>query len=46
MRQPFSDVMSRRNLLQAAGISGLPMALPGMVAAGVNENGSLGKGAA
>ena len=45
-RQSLSDVMSRRNLLQAAGISGLPMAVPGMVAAGVDEKAGLGKGAA
>jgi len=46
IRQACSDVMSRRNLLQAAGICGLPMALPGMVAAGVDEKAGLGKGAA
>lgn len=40
------DVTSRRNLLQAAGLSALPMALPGMVAAGMNDKTRLGQGAA
>ena len=45
--QPSSfDAMSRRRLLQAAGIGALPLGLPGMVAAGVDEKRGLGKGAA
>ncbi|HUQ70456.1 MAG TPA: DUF1501 domain-containing protein [Planctomycetaceae bacterium] len=40
------DAMSRRQLLQAAGIGALPLGLPGMVAAGVNEQRGLGRGAA
>ena len=42
----LSDGMSRRHLLQAAGIGALPLSLPGMVAAGVDEKRGLGKGAA
>lgn len=44
-RQP-SKTISRRTLLQAAGISALPLGLPGMVAAGVDARRGLGKGAA
>ena len=42
----FSEAISRRSLLQAAGLGALPMALPGMVAAGMGGEGTLGKGAA
>ena len=42
----LSEGMSRRHLLQAAGIGALPLGLPGMVAAGIDENRGLGKGAA
>ncbi len=42
----FSDAISRRHLLQAAGIAALPLGLPGMVAAGVDQQRGLGKGAA
>jgi len=31
-----SETISRRTLLQAAGLSALPLAMPGMVAAGVD----------
>ncbi len=40
------DILSRRQLLQAAGIGALPLALPGMVAAGVEPGRPLGRGAA
>ncbi len=40
------DAITRRSLLQAAGLGALPLALPGMVAAGVKGPGSLGQGAA
>lgn len=42
----FADGISRRQLLQAAGIGALPMGLSGMVAAGVDPSRGLGKGAA
>ena len=42
----LSDALSRRSLLQATGLAALPMALPGMVAAGVNPATGLGKVAA
>ena len=42
----FSAGMSRRHLLQAAGIGALPLGLPGMVAAEVDQQRGLGKGAA
>lgn len=42
----LTDAISRRHLLQAAGIASLPMGLPGMVAAGVDQQRGLGKGAA
>lgn len=38
--------LSRRHLMQMAGLGALPLGLPGMVAAGVNENRELGRGAA
>lgn len=38
--------VSRRQVLQAAGLSTLPLGLPGMVAAGVDPKRGLGKGAA
>ena len=38
--------ISRRRLLQAAGIGAIPLGLPGMVAAGVDAKRGLGKGAA
>ncbi len=41
-----NDAWSRRSLFQAVGISALPLASPGMVAAGVSADASLGKGAA
>ena len=40
------DVMSRRRLLQAAGVGALPVGLPGMVAAGVDQTRGIGRGAA
>lgn len=42
----LTDAISRRHLLQAAGIASLPLGLPGMVAAGVDQQRGLGKGAA
>ena len=39
-------MFSRRQMLQAAGIGALPMGMPGMVAAGVDPQRGLGKGAA
>ncbi|MDO8943589.1 MAG: DUF1501 domain-containing protein, partial [Desulfobacterales bacterium] len=45
-RRSFSEALSRRQLLHAAGISALPLGLPGMVAAGVNPQHGLGRGAA
>ncbi len=44
-RRSFSEAISRRKLLHAAGISALPLGLPGMVAAGVNPQSGLGRGA-
>src|SRR5438132_1320027 len=44
-RQP-SHSISRRRLLQAAGIGALGMGLPGTVAAGIDANRGLGQGAA
>jgi len=41
-----STLISRRQLLQAGGISALTLGLPGMVAAGVDGNRGLGGGAA
>lgn len=38
-------MFSRRHLLQAAGLGALPLGIPGMVAAGVDEKQRLGKGA-
>lgn len=38
------DAVSRRQLLQAAGIGALPLGMPGMVAAGVDEKRGLGRG--
>ncbi|MEK6258545.1 MAG: DUF1501 domain-containing protein [Planctomycetota bacterium] len=52
MKQPMNamssvtDALSRRRLLQAAGIGALPLGLPGMVAAGVDGKRGLGRGAA
>ena len=43
---PSFDGISRRHLLQAAGIGALPLGLPGMVAAGVDPKRGLGRGAA
>lgn len=43
--QPL-DTMSRRRLIQLAGIGALPLGLPGMVAAGIDGRRGLGKGAA
>ena len=40
-----SENLSRRRFLQASGIGGLSMALPGMVAAGIPSGQTLGKGA-
>lgn len=45
MQHPAS-MISRRHLLQAAGIGALPLGLPGMVAAGFDQNRGLNKGAA
>ena len=42
----FAAALSRRQILQAAGLSALPMGVPGMVAAGVDPKRGLGKGAA
>ena len=39
-------MISRRRLLQAAGIGALPLGIPGLVAAGVDEKRGLGRGAA
>ena len=41
-----TSMISRRQILQAAGVSSLPLGLPGMVAAGVDPKRGLGKGAA
>ncbi len=41
-----ASMISRRHLLQAAGIGALPLGLPGMVAAGFDQNRGLNKGAA
>ena len=45
-QQSFLDAISRRQLLQAAGIGALPMGIPGMVAAGVDGKRGLGNGPA
>ena len=44
-RQPFSR-FSRRKILQAGALGTLPLGLPGMVAAGINGDQGLGRGAA
>jgi hypothetical protein len=46
VQRPLFDKLSRRQLLQMAGTTALPLGLPGMVAAGVDEKRGLGKGAA
>ena len=43
--QQQAPMITRRRLLQAAGMSTLPLGLPGMVAAGVDPKRGLGKGA-
>lgn len=45
MEQPSSTI-SRRQVLQAAGLGALPLGIPGMVAAGVDAKRGLRKGAA
>lgn len=45
-KSAVTDYLSRRSLLQATGLAALPMALPGMVAAGVDPVAGFGKVAA
>ena len=45
-QSPPNSMISRRRVLQAAGLSALPLGMPGMVAAGVDAKNGLGKGAA